>query len=511
MKAKKICALLIAGALAVGTVSALAACKKDDNEKQTSTDTRLWYAVGRDTKGTLSKFDNFYPQDTSVAFERDTTVTSENVFTLSLDIYAAPAGYGFKFLYKTSADEVIEESTLWTRQIGINNFAGVEGEGANAVIKNDKGEVVFTTKDGMDANNLYLAKGHEGTYKFTLKTTSDTDDSPVITWEKTAKIDVTHDMYINGDMNNFGGAREIPMSENVNGENITWTKQLDVTKDDLCRDADGKLVKEGAEYAALHIFNDIDKKSYIDETATVVEIEGAYEKGDKVKANLLKEGKYNISFDQKTGKLSITEIAYQMYFIGDMNGWKQADENYTLNVDATGMIWTGKLSVAEETNMKLFNSKGLTDSDKYIPGGLGNITLSAGDWFFKFDANTGKVEYELSAYYVVGTFDYNFSVQKDVMKLTATETKGVYTYEIVIDKDAKTVKDEYGWIKENVCALKCVYGTELGGKDNLEWYNPEGSENYMVTELGTYVVTLTLTYGEDGKVTKGVTSVAPKA
>lgn len=97
------------------------------------------------------------------------------------------------------------------------------------------------------------------------------------------------------------------------------------------------------------------------------------------------------------------------------------------------------------------------------------------------------------------------------MKLTATETKGVYTYEIVIDKDAKTVKDEYGWIKENVCALKCAYGTELGGIANPDWYNPEGGDNYMVAELGTYVVTLTLTYGEDGKVTKGVTSVAPKA
>ena len=298
-------------------------------------------------------------------------------------------------------------------------------------------------------------------------------------------------MYINGDMNNFGGAREIPMSENINGENITWTKQLDVTKDDLCRDADGKLVKEGAEYAALHIFNDIDKKSYIDETATVVEIEGAYEKGDKVKANLLKEGKYNISFDQKTGKLSITEIAYQMYFIGDMNGWKQADENYTLNVDATGMIWTGKLSVAEETNMKLFNSKGLTDSDKYIPGGLGNITLSAGDWFFKFDANTGEVKYEEFKYYLVG--GYTDPVWGDGLvagkceKLTASEDGTTYS----VTLDLKTGTE-----------VKVVYAVTISAANDSSWGWAEGG-NLVPEADGKY----TITYTVEGK----TMAIAPAA
>ncbi|MDE6104740.1 MAG: hypothetical protein K2G38_03520, partial [Clostridia bacterium] len=250
MKAKKVCALLLASALAVGTVSALAACKKDDNDGEKGgfvEDTRLWYVVGRNTKGTLSKFDNFYPQDTSVAFVRDAEVKEENVFTISLDIYADPAGYGFKFLYKTSADEVIDDTTLWTRQIGIENFADVEGEGEDAVIKNEAGETVFTTKGGMDAHNLYLAKGQEGTYEFTLKTKSDTDKDPVVTWKKTADIQVTHDMYVQGDINNFG-VNAIPMNEVITkvGETevITWTAQVEVTAKDLWRDATGAL-KEG--------------------------------------------------------------------------------------------------------------------------------------------------------------------------------------------------------------------------------------------------------------------------
>lgn len=509
MKAKKFIALAMSVAMAVGTASLFAACNPDDNgdDGAYKEDTRLWYAVGRDTKGTLSKFDNFYPQDTSVAFTRDTTVTDENVFTLSLDIYAAPAGYGFKFLYKTSEDEVIDDTTLWTRQIGIHNFEGVEGEDKNAVIKNAAGEVVFTTKDGADANNLYLAKGQEGTYKFTLKTTSDTDSSPVITWEKTADIKVEYDMYLRGDINNFSTQNMTALTETIGSgsTHTTWSADFEITDNDLWRDGEGNevnassdpLIPDGTgEYAAIQVYNDIDGLTYItdeeDETFKTVTVKFS---GKDYKSVLLPKGNYTVTFDAVDKTVSIVKHTHKMYFVGDFNENK-TDANYLLTKNND--VWTGYLTIdadeadpEKETEVKLYNS--IDDSETEA------VNLKAGTYAFKFTQKDNAVAYEEVAYWLVGTFidsrtsqNVNFAISEGITpKFEAAETAG--EYKATVKADDMTGVKGYEWIakdggntEKGVFAIQVVYGTALCG---VKDWNSSGANQFL--PAGVWEITFT--------------------
>lgn len=541
MKAKKICAMLLASALAVGTVSALAACKKDDDGKDDGSkfveDTRLWYAVGRNTKGTLSKFDNFYPQDTSVAFTRDTTVTDENVFTLSLDIYADPAGYGFKFLYKTSAEESIEDGDLWTRQVGIHNFEGVEGEDENAVIKDAEGKTVFTTKGGMDANNLYLAKGQEGTYTFTLKTKSDTDDAPVITWKKTAKIDVTHDMYVRGDINDFG-VNPIPMTEVIKGDVTTWTAQIEITKADLWRDAEGKLAEDpntntaNGQYAAIQIYNDIDKKTY----ATIegldqepVEVESFNEV--KYTCVLVPAGNYAVTYHQADNKITYKMGTHEMYFIGPLNDWNP-DNAVTADYKLTEKdgTWTGTIYLKENGEFKLYNGLKLGDNSAWCgvsgepteagvyASGEDNIKVAEeGLYQITYNPEDGAVTVEKLEMecILVGTFydaDANYKYDFANGGIAAihprlTNEKGGVVISCTLTVKDVTSVDGYSWIPDGgIFAFKPVMYVEANKDDNqhgVDWNKihvgsdnvtgaTENGTNILIKEEGTYTVTYNL-------------------
>lgn len=514
--------MLLASALAVGTVSALAACKKDDdgNEKGGFVeDTRLWYAVGRDTKGTLSKFDNFYPQDTSVAFTRDTTVTDENVFTLSLDIYAAPAGYGFKFLYKTGADEVIDDTTLWTRQIGIENFEGVEGEGESAVIKNDKGETVFTTKGGMDAHNLYLAKGHEGTYKFTLKTTSDTDASPVITWEKTAEIKVTHDMYVRGDINNFG-VNPLPMTEIINGEVITWTAQIEVTAKDLWRNADGSLAEgvdenerpvAAGQFAALQLYNDVDKHTYAEITSEEVELPVVTVEsfdGEEYDCVLVPEGTYTVTYNQADNTITYQQGTHEMYIRGSGKegmSWSENVVDFKLTESGDKTYWSGYLSVTAEevadgksVEFKLYNKLAGGDAGWVGNEDGGNFTITeAGVYAIKYTLEGNVAEVEKCEYYLVGTFldaDGNavsFGDKGIVKDVHPVFTAGEGNMTATVEATDVTGNDAFSWMvdqgKDGVFGVQIVMGSAiLGVKD----WGVAGSGSNIFLQEGTWTITV---------------------
>ena len=52
MKGKKIAALVLTCAMAATATAALAAC--GPTEPEFKEDTRIWYAVGQDTKGTMN-------------------------------------------------------------------------------------------------------------------------------------------------------------------------------------------------------------------------------------------------------------------------------------------------------------------------------------------------------------------------------------------------------------------------------------------------------------------------
>lgn len=544
MKGKKIAALVLTCAMAATATAALAAC--GPTEPEFKEDTRIWYAVGQDTKGTLNP-GTWDPKTVlpEATFVRDESVTDANVFTLTLDIYAGSVGTGksFKFLYKTSADEVVaDDLDLWNRQIGMQEIQGIEGERESTVWKLD-GKTVFTTADDNGAfNNIALTKGQEGKYKFTLKTFPEkgNDEKPEITVERVQKIEVSHDMYLFGDINGYGydnGGLGYPMTEVISGDNISWTTSLEITEKDLHWTADKQYVAEVGEedevkYAAVQVYNNILKDgkhaTYTLADSTdypVVKYDPnyapAYPEGTGMDFNLLPVGKYTISYDQKTNAVTIVAGTHDMYFIGSFNNWTRADENYKLT-EKDG-VWTGHITVTKaNTELQLFNALASNDGEAFIPPtGSGNLTLQPGTYAFKFtyDKETGnKVEYEKCDYYVVGTFvdaDNNVvnfgSFKKDVNPvLTETETANVYTAEVVVT-DVSGV-DGYGWIIPHIFALKCLFGSELlGAVSNSHWYGPAGGDNIMLDAEGTYVVTLTLTVDAEGNVTGGSCSAELKA
>lgn len=530
MKAKKVTALIMSAALAVGGVSLLAACKKDDNNGFKK-DTNVWYAVGADKKGTLGNdvVGGWKPGviREAATFKRDETVTNENVFTLTLDIYAGDisSGYSFKFMYKTSADEDVKDDDLWARQIGIENIVGYEGEGATAVVKLD-GVTVFTTSDGSNAHNISLVKGNEGRYKFTLKTFPGTEKQPEITVTKESAITVTHEMYLQGDMSGFGEGGDADfyaMNEKVSGENVTWSYMLEVTDADLKRNLAGELVEDGATHVAVNVFNLKDKKSYhVEENADFPAIEisgiGTDYFADKGTFNLLPKGRYSIEYNQATNAVTITAGTHDMYFIGGFGvqdgetWWKPAHQDYKMTESADGTYWTGVITVEAPVEMKLYNAK----TNAYYPND--NIKLEAGTYAFKYTLEGDLVEFEKFDYYVVGTLKdgdekVNFAIKQGFSTaLTPNEDGTEYTCEMEIADVAEDFDAAGTWLKPNVAAIKVVWGTQLLGIGDNDWFGAEtGNGNVMISAAGTYTITLHVVKGEDGTVTKRYITAVAKA
>lgn len=493
MKIKKLAALALSCAMVVAGGAMFAACgdEKDPDNGNTGfvEDTRTWFAVGKDSKGTLK--DQGWDQNNSkYAFVKDTTVTNENVFTLSLDIYAGnvSTGLAFKFLYKETPDE---KNVPWTRQVGMQHLAGKEGTDADTVLKMDGETVFWTEADNGSYNNIALAKGQEGRYKFTLKTESNTDMNPVISVEKESSIAVNYDMYVIGDINNFG-VTKLEMTENiVEGSATTWVCKLKVTANDLYRDAEGAIASNddgeaNGQYAAVCILNERDGKMFVPEAGEGVILKKVknFAGNKEYDCVLLEEGTYTVTFTEaKTdtevgGSVTVAENAFEMYLIGSFNGWKEADADYPMTEQADGS-WTATLTVTEDVTIKTFNAKGLTDRDKYSTGP--DVPLTAGTWAIKYDPETNTFKAEKLGYHMVGRYGDMTDTTGWQMGLAAgtavaleDKGEGVYSADVEL-----TTAD----------AFKVVLGTVICGP--IEWYDL-GNGDITVAENGTYTITVTV-------------------
>lgn len=527
MKAKKIIALAMSVAMAVGTASFLAACDQNKDPDPNPNpgpgteyveDTRIWFAVGRDSKGTL-KDQGWDNNNAKYAFARDTSVTTENVFTLSLDIYAGniASGLSFKFLYKTSAEET---DVPWARQVGIHAFEGMdgyEGEDLDSVIKID-GETVFTTAsdNGDNGSNMQLEKGQEGTYKFTLKTMSDTD-TPKLSVERTKRIEVTHDMYLRGDRNNFSAQNMVAMTENVGSDTVhtTWSTQLSVTANDLWRDADGNEVPADANdptkpggtgtHTAIQVYNARGEKVYVtgaDSEYKSVEHAKFNGKGD-YSIILLPEGSYTIVYDQVDNSVVITAGTHKMYFRGSVEGmgWSTAltadDDQWMLTESEDGSYWSAYLTNSAEVavEVKLYN--GLKSGDAGWVG-VNNMTLEPGKTYaFKFTLEGEVVEFEEVAYYLVGTFvdendeNVDFGKKGIVEGVHPKFTKEGDLLTATFTATDITSRPGYTWIvdqgKDGVFGVQIVAGSKLLGVK--EWGVANSGSNIFV-QAGTWTVTV---------------------
>lgn len=523
MKAKKIIALAVSAAMVAGAAACLTACTPGNNDDGGKggyvEDTRIWYAVGKDTKGTL-KNQGWNQNDSTFKFVRDTTVTDENVFTLELDIYAGNVGtgYSFKFLYKNTEDEAGD----WTHQYGIHAFEGMdgyEGDDLDSVIKID-GVTVFTTAadNGDNGSNMALEKGQEGTYKFTLKTQNATD-APKLSVERVKTIAVTHDMYVGGDFNNFSTLvkNRIEMTENVGSDTVhtTWSAQITVDDKDLWRTATGELVPESeadatvpngtGEYTAIQIINNRDNDRACTtvvgtdyKTATV-----SFNKKD-YSCILLPKGSYTIVYDQNDNNVTITAGTHKMYFRGEkaLEGlsWNttltEADAAFMLNESADGSYWYYELKPVADGKVKLYN--GLKTGDNGWVG-VSDLEVKAGStYFIKFTLEGEIVEIEEYKYWVIGTFltedgnKVDFEVKSGVTLALEAGEGSIYTATL----NVKDVTAQYDWLThsdwcnntENVkMCIKLVYGAELAGKTMQNAGEKWG--NYYITEEGEFTIT----------------------
>ncbi len=509
MKIKKLAALALSCAMVVAGGAMFAACGDEkDPDKDTGfvEDTRIWYAIGKDTKGTLKDLGWDDNTNSKYAFTKDTTKTDENVFTLSLDIYAGNVSIGnsFKFLYKETADE---KNVPWTRQVGMQHLAGKEGTDADTVLKMDGETVFWTEADNGSYNNIALAKGQEGRYKFTLKTESNTDMNPVISVEKESSIAVNYDMYVIGDINNFGVSK-LEMTENiVEGSATTWVCKLKVTANDLYRDENGVIAADedsgeaAGQYAAVCLLNDRDGKMFVPEAGEGVILKKVknFAGNKEYDCVLLEEGTYTVTFTEvKTdteagGTVTVAESAFEMYLIGSFNSWKEADADYPMTEQADGS-YTATLTVTEDVMIKTFNNKGLP-GEKYSAGA--DVALTAGTWAVKYDPETNTFKAEKYGYYLVGTFmdgedTVNFAIKAGVTPaLEAGATEG----EMTVTYDFKDVSAQYDWMGAgNIAAVKVVWGTEICGVANSDWYgDATNNANVMITSVGEWTITFDLT------------------
>ena len=472
MKAKKMFALLLSGAMAL-TMGVMAACDTGNNGGGNTTDgpgggggggggtytvdTTEYYLAGGG--GGDLKQNSWNETNHVLKLVRDETA-DHNLFNITID------------MYKGDAFQIVHDDS-WAGQMGITYFQDVEEDpDLGNVVKNEEGEVVFVGT-GMFKVDITLQDGHDGTYTFSLHTFPDEDKDPYITYTKDAELSALQDMYVVSDMNDFGfKPAEYAASHMVQNGSI-WQLAVTITEADLKRNEDGDIVTEGAEYVAIAVHNAVENEN----GKKVVTCDSTLElttfiDGDEY--NLLGAGVYTFRYNAEEGVLTISEGAYEMYFIGSMNGWSTAGEaEYKLTQDVDGN-WYGYLKLEEAAEVKLYNLL----TDKYFTNDPadGNIKLEAGEYFFRFTTEEEKVEYEECAYYIAGTLeDTVWGVCETSPKLVWDETAELYTVEIT-----NTGSIEF----------KVVYGSVLGGvKGEAYWYGNDEGQNVAIFEAGDYTVT----------------------
>ncbi len=136
---------------------------------------------------------------------------------------------------------------------------------------------------------------------------------------------------------------------------------------------------------------------------------------------------------------------------------------------------------------------GINDASGTV--GANNVFLTAGDYCITYSEKDNAVSFEKLAYYLVGTFvdgeeNVNFTVKAGYSTALTSEDGNLYTANLTVTD--VSAREGYTWMEAgNICAIKVVYGSSLGIKDD-GWYGvgATGNDNYFFTAEGEYVVTL---------------------
>ncbi len=457
MKSKKLIALIMSATMVISAGAMFAACGNNDDkddgknpggevtnppvdggeENQFVADTNNYYAVGNGL-GDLSK-NNWNASSDVLPFTKDADVTDENVYTITLTMYAGDA---FKILCDTTKG--------WSgEQVNYYSLAATE---------------YFSTNND---NNIICNVGYDGVYTFTLKT------YPLRTEGKfalTVVQDSTVEAYVpDYDMSVMINSRNIKMVD----KSGVWTADFTVKATDLVNDEAGSEVTgDAAKYAVVYVHNagkggaGDSTKDFCDVTLDKVSVDI---EGVTVNVNLLEAGFYNVTYKQEDGSVTIKKVTDKWHIV--VGGKLEVDENLDLTYSGDTGLWTGRVTLSEGASITLKNiGDGATDADVTV------ATLGAGTWVMKYNPETQKVDYESrESFYLTGSIYGWGDGPKNGTALKLTETsEGIYE----IDVDWTT--------QSSNVSIKVIKGNFLDGVVDNAWFGGD-SANEDVDNDGNYV------------------------
>ena len=420
---------------------------------------------------------------------------SANVYEIEILMYAGDA---FQICYGGSYDG----------QVGIGYVPGVEyADGTNrydnnaytaadkkfATVKDANGNVIFEGHDEFNKEywtwNVFLAEGQDGIYKIIYTTYPDHPADNKITYELVEKkepLAETHEMYLRGSfVENWDISDDFKMTADDTKENFSFLLNI-------------------SEAAELKLYNKISDSWYgvgeVEEGAT------SWTLGTGDSNLTLEAGVYKIAFSVADNTATVTPVAKSFWLAGVVNG---------------GQYWNCGSGIefekVNDTTYKAYYTFTEADTDTWMTDFVGACKAVYG--YAGWDADVWYGDIENTANNVTidsyGLYELVLTVNSlddaDTNKgyLTATKLEGYYLVGTIGDGDTWraesqnaiavvddavsteytwTEKDNADWLGDNqISAIKIIFVDEAGA---VTWYGAASGDNVIISELGTYTITL---------------------
>ena len=417
-----------------------------------------------------------------------------NVYEIEILMYAGDA---FQICYGGTYDG----------QVGIGYVPGVEyADGVNrydkgtytaadkkfATVKDENGVVIFEGHDEFNKEywtwNVFLAEGQDGVYKIIYTTYPDHPADNTITYELVEKRDPlveTHDMYICGTVSEWDFSDDFKMTADDTKENYSFL--LNISED-----------------AEIKLRNKIGDVWYGVAESTE---EGPWTLGTGDANLALKAGVYKIAYSVADNTATVTPVEKSFWLAGVINGadyWNcgsgvefekvndttykayytftEADTNHSW-MDGAGILGACKAvyGFAGWDADLWFGNPDDQDNVKIMSYGLYEIVLTLND-ASDYSAGGSVTATKLEGYYLVGTIGDGDTWRAESQNAIAV-VDGVVSTEYTW-----TEKDSADWLgADQISAIKIILVDEAG---NVTWYGAAGGDNVIISELGTYTITL---------------------
>ena len=455
-------------------------------------DTKSYYLIGTgsgDMKQSGWNHDNSMQHLVMTKTENATA----NVYEIQILMYAGDA---FQICYGGTYDG----------QVGIGYVPGVEyAAGTNrydnntyeaadkkyATVKDQDGNVIFEGHDEFNKEywtwNVFLAAGQDGVYKIIYTTYPDHPGDNTITYELVEKrepLAVTHEMYVCGTVSEWGFDENYMMTPDDTKENFSYLLNI-------------------SEAAQIKLRNKIGDVWYGAEKITVVNDCGVWNEDGNL---ALEAGVYKISYSVATDTATVEAVAKSFWLAGVINGtdcWNCASgvefekvndttykAYYTFTEADTKTDWmTGFVGACKATygyagwDAEFWFGNATDGENVTIDSyGLYELVLTLNN---PEDLSLGGtlVATKLEGYFLVGTIGdgdtWRAESQNKIEVAEGAEVTTEYTW---------TEKDKADWLgAEQISAIKIINVAEDG---TITWYGAASGDNVIISELGTYSITL---------------------